>query len=215
MLEAAWAESNSVKEPVTFVDRSWRQEEKGGQLMAGRRSGLQVWVLGSAAVMVLGSFGPWIKALGQSISGVDGSNDGWLVIALATIGGLLFYASRSHRAAGVWATLGGAGGLAITIHDRSRVQHAIDHGGALTKALASVGWGLNVALIASGSMVLSGLISLAQTRTPQTHPQPASEMSPPSSPPPDSGSQTLNPPATASPDSTPPALAPPTAPPES
>jgi hypothetical protein len=214
MLQAACAKSKLVKEAVTFVDRSWRQEEKGGQSMAGRRSGLQAWVLGSAAVMVLGSFGPWIKALGQSVSGVDGSNDGWFVIALAAIGGLLFYASRSHRAAGVWAILGGAGGLAITIHDRTRVQHAIDQGGALTKALASVGWGLNVALIASGSMVLSGLISLAQTNTPQAAPQPASEMSPPSSPPPDSGSQTLNQPA-AAPGSTPPAWAPPTAPPES
>lgn len=184
-------------------------------MLAGRRSGLQAWVLGSAGVMVLGSFGPWIKALGQSVSGVDGSNDGWFVVALAAIGGLLFYASRSHRAAGVWAILAGAGGLAITIHDRSRVQHAIDQGGALTKALASVGWGLNVALIASGSMVLAGLISLAQTKTLRPPPQAASEMTVPSSPPPDSDSQTFASSATEAPGSTPPALAPPIAPPES
>jgi hypothetical protein len=40
--------------------------------MTGERKGLQYWVLASALGMVLGAFGPWVKALGQSVSGVDG-----------------------------------------------------------------------------------------------------------------------------------------------
>src|SRR5436309_14409061 len=82
---------------------------------------LQWWVLGSAALMVIGAFGPWVKALGQSVGGTDGSNDGWLVVAAAVIGGLLFYATRTHRTAGVWALLGGIGGVAVTLYDRSQV----------------------------------------------------------------------------------------------
>src|SRR2546422_7564494 len=97
------------------------------------------WVFGSAALMIVGAFGPWVKALGQSVGGTDGSNDGWLVVAAAGLGGLLFYLTRSQRAAGVWAFLGGSGGVAVTLYDRSNVQDAIDQGGAFARALVQVG----------------------------------------------------------------------------
>lgn len=125
--------------------------------MAGEKKGLQWWVFGSVAAMVLGALGPWVKALGQSVSGIDGANDGWLLIAAAALGGLLFYASRATRGAGIWALLGGAAGVAITLYDRNNVQHAIDQGGALTAALASVAWGLNLGLAASVSLGVAGL----------------------------------------------------------
>jgi hypothetical protein len=119
------------------------------------RQGLQWWVLGSAALMVVGAFGPWVKALGQSVGGTDGSNDGWLVVAAAVISGLLFYAMRAQRAAAVWPLLGGIAGLAITLYDRSNVQNAIDKGGPFAQALVQVGWGLNLGLAASASMTVA------------------------------------------------------------
>jgi hypothetical protein len=108
--------------------------------------------------MAVGAFGPWVKALGQSVGGTDGSNDGWLVVAAALIGGLLFYMTRTQRAAGVWALLGGIAGVAVTLYDRSNVQNAINSGGALTHALVQVGWGLNLALAASASMAIAGAV---------------------------------------------------------
>jgi hypothetical protein len=124
--------------------------------MSGRQK-FQWWVFGSAALMLIGAFGPWVKALAQSVGGTDGSNDGWLVVAAAVIGSLLFYASRTSRSAGVFVLLAGAAGLGITLYDRNNIQSKIDQGGALVKAFASVGWGLNLALIASASMTVAGL----------------------------------------------------------
>lgn len=130
--------------------------------VAGQSKGIQYWVIASMALAVLGSFGPWVKALGQSVSGVDGSNDGWLVIGAVLLGGLLFYATRTSRGAGLWALLGGGAGLAITIYDRSNVQNVIDSSG-LASALVQVGWGLNVALAGSASLAVAGLVGLLQS----------------------------------------------------
>jgi hypothetical protein len=128
------------------------------------KQGLQWWVLGSAALMVIGAFGPWVKALGQSVSGTDGSNDGWLVVAAAVLGGLLFYTTRTSRSGAVWALLGGVAGLGVTLYDRSHVERAISHAGLLARALVQVGWGLNLALAASLSMAAAGVVCLFQQR---------------------------------------------------
>jgi hypothetical protein len=142
--------------------------------------GLRLWVLGSAALMVIGAFGPWVKVLGQSVGGTDGSNDGWLVVAAAVVGGLLFYVARGHRSGGLWALLAGIAGIAVTLHDRSKVENAINEGGEFARALAQVGWGLNLALAASVSMAIAGLVYLFQ----QTRAQPplARPAPPPSTP---------------------------------
>lgn len=156
--------------------------------------GVQWWVLGSAALMVVGAFGPWVKALGVSVGGTDGSNDGWLVVAAAAIGGLLFWSLRERRGGGIWALLGGIAGAAVSLYDRSNVQDAINQGGAFTQALAQVGWGLNLDLIASISMTIAAAVYIFQTQDqPGLRP-----ILPPSEPPPVEG---------------PPATPPPTAPP--
>ena len=161
--------------------------------------GVRYWALASAALMVVGAFGPWVKALGISVGGTDGSNDGWLVVVVAAVGGLLFYATRRDRGAGLWALLGGAAGTAITLYDRSHVQHAIADGGLLGQAVVQVGWGLNLALIASISFGLAGIVRLAQgsetaaapaplpsnpsARTAATEPPPTTPPSVPTPPP--------------------------------
>ena len=144
-------------------------------------------MFGSAALMIVGAFGPWVQALGQSVGGTDGSNDGWLVVAAALIGGLLFYATRSSRSAGVWALLGGIGGIAVALYDRSHLQNAIDHGGPLARALVQVGWGLNLALAASVSMTIAAAVYWLMAREQeqeqeQPFPQPSAVPSPTSAP---------------------------------
>lgn len=126
---------------------------------------IQWWMLASGALMLLGAFGPWVTALGMSAAGTDSSNDGWLVVAAALIGGGLCYAARNRRVAGVWALLGGIAGLAVTAYDRGNVQDAINHGGPFAQALAHVGWGLNLALVASASMAIAGVVALTRARS--------------------------------------------------
>jgi hypothetical protein len=98
--------------------------------------------------------------LGQSVAGTDGGNDGWLVVSAAVIGGGLTFLLRRNRGAGIPALLGGLLGGTVTIYDRSHVSDAIQKGGAFTQALAQIGWGLNLAMIASISLAVAGLVWL-------------------------------------------------------
>jgi hypothetical protein len=131
--------------------------------MSSMRQGLLIWISASAALMVLGSFGPWVKVFAMSASGIDGHNDGWLVVAAAALAVLLFFLRRDSRAGGVWALLGGLAGTAITFHDRLKVSSAISDGGELVQAAAQVGWGLNVALLGSVSLTIAGLVWVAKS----------------------------------------------------
>jgi ribosomal protein L40E len=129
----------------------------------GKHEWFLVWGSASAVFMLIGAFGPWLKALGQSVSGTDGGNDGWGVVAIAVIAGLLFFASRGLRAAGWWPLIGGAIATFVTVHDRNHVSNAISHGGALAQALVHVGWGLNLAMVASISFAIAGLVWLMRS----------------------------------------------------
>lgn len=124
--------------------------------------GIQWWLFASVALMLGGAFGPWASFLAVSVSGADGSNDGWVVVGAALVGGGLAYATRSSRGAGVCAFLGGGAGFVVTAHDRGHVQTAINQGGAFARALVHVGWGLNLALAASISMAFAGVAAVLQ-----------------------------------------------------
>lgn len=159
-----------------------------------RQQAMLGWVLGSAALMVLGAFGPWVKALGQSVSGTDGGNDGWIVVAAAVIAAVLFYRLREVPAAGIWPLIGGVIGAIVTLYDRNNINDAIEEGGAFARALAQVGWGLNLAIIASISFAVAGALwwrkhpeiySDEQTPnavTPDTPERPATDTRPPYGP---------------------------------
>jgi hypothetical protein len=125
----------------------------------------QVWVYASAGVMILGAFGPWIKALGTSVSGTDGSNDGWFVAGAAVLGAALFYLARDETSGAVWPFLAGLAGLGITLYDRHNIQDRIHSGGVLLQAAASIGWGLNLAIIGSASLTVAAAVAQNQLRS--------------------------------------------------
>jgi hypothetical protein len=129
---------------------------------SSRRQGFLVWVYASAGLMALGAFGPWVKVLGHSVGGTDGSNDGWLVVAAAALGALIFSLQRNSQRSGLWAVLGGIAGAGVTIYDRENVSSAIQSGGALAQALVQIGWGLNLAMIASISFAIAGVVWVAK-----------------------------------------------------
>jgi len=115
------------------------------------------WVLASAALMVVGAFGPWVELLGLSAGGTDGGNDGWLVIAVAVAAAALFLWQRRKARAGAAALAGGVLGAIITIYDRSNVGDAAGEAGQAGE-LVQVGWGLNLAIGASISLAIAGIV---------------------------------------------------------
>ncbi len=114
-------------------------------------------VVGSAALMVVGSFGPWAKVPALTVSGTDGSNDGWFVVAIAVVTGAVFLWKRETARAGFVAIVGGVLGAAVAMYDRSNLNDASSDGGELGE-LVQVGWGLNLAMVASISLAIAGAV---------------------------------------------------------
>ena len=110
--------------------------------------------------MVMGAFGPWINALGVGVSGLEGSNDGWIVLCAGLLGGLLFFGTHTSAYAGVWALMAGVIGSVTTIYDRHHISSVIAKGGPLASAVAHIGWGLNLAMLASISLTIGGIVWL-------------------------------------------------------
>ena len=109
---------------------------------------------GSVAGLVIGSFGPWAKVTvfsGASISGVDGSNDGWVILGLAAIAAMALL----RQASGNWRGIGVLGVLAfaLALYDRSHVQHVAGKSGIIT-----IGWGLNLVLAGSIGLLIAAYV---------------------------------------------------------
>ena len=126
-----------------------------------RQQALFWWVVASAALMVVGSFGPWAKVLGFTVSGTDGSNDGWFVVAIAVVAGAVLLWKRRKTQAGFAAIVGGVLGASVAMYDRSNVKDAASESGEVGE-LVQVGWGLNLALVASISLAISGAVWLVK-----------------------------------------------------
>jgi hypothetical protein len=110
------------------------------------------WAMASAAVAVLGSFGPWAKVLGIiSVSGTDG--DGWLVIVAVLVAVALIIV-RERRDLRLWSLLlaAVAGGLAAAtaIYDWTNLSRVANETGFI-----EAGWGIYLATFGSVSLVLA------------------------------------------------------------
>jgi hypothetical protein len=115
--------------------------------------------------MVIGSFGPWARALGiVSVSGTDG--DGWIVIGAGVVAAiaLVRQAGTRTRRPYIVAALAGALGIVVTGVDLAELS---DKGSAdlfgETLHLVEPAWGIYVAL--AGSIVVTGLAMLALVRS--------------------------------------------------
>lgn len=131
--------------------------------MDNKRFPIIAWVaLGAAAAMVVGAFGPWIKApFGISVSGTDGANDGWVIVGSAALGalGALGFGRLGQRAYCVITLAGGIAGAATGWYDRGEVRDRIE-----AADFGSIGWGLNLSLVASAVLAMVGLFGLLGVR---------------------------------------------------
>lgn len=117
-------------------------------------------VFAGAAVlmMAVGAIGPWAKGpLGSSLSGIDGSNDGWVVLAvtLAAAVSAAAHWRAPRRGTGAVLLLCAAVNGYLTYNDRQSVQELVTSDGAV--GLVSVGWGLSLALAGAVLLALAGV----------------------------------------------------------
>jgi hypothetical protein len=133
------------------------------------------WAAASAALMVVGSFGPWARAFVFTVSGVDG--DGWFVVAAAGVAGVVLYLHRRRDGATRWplfvAALMGLVGLVVVGVDGkdifgSQATGSADDffGGA---DLVQPGWGIVMAGLASASLAVAALVLFAMTHRSTSH----------------------------------------------
>jgi len=121
---------------------------------------LKVWLgIVCAVGMFIGAFGPWAKALtlagSVSVSGTDGSGDGWFVVVAAILAVLALLGAARRESAGLAAVASALGlaSAAICIWDRHDFQFENESG------LATAGWGVNLAAITSiGLAIFAALL---------------------------------------------------------
>jgi Protein of unknown function (DUF2510) len=135
------------------------------------RAGLFVWALVSAGLMTVGAFGPWVTALGViSVNGWDvQKKEAGILIVLALLGALAVFTQRTTSTSGSVAVFAGLGGLLLTGWEHHRITSALASAAAASStqsfihmdvgAIVHVGWGLDLALLASASLMLAGIAS--------------------------------------------------------
>ena len=129
------------------------------------------WVLGSAVLMIVGAFGRWATVQGPAgppleWSGINSSFHGWIIVAAAAIGCGLAVAMRRAPATGGWALAVGIAGIAVTARGHSQIDHLI-HLGRIHHYFVQgqLDWGFWLALAASVSIAVAGVVALIQARS--------------------------------------------------
>lgn len=124
-------------------------------------SGPAIVAVAAVLLMAVGAIGPWAKGpLGSSLSGIDGSNDGWVVLVVALVAGLstLGYWHQPRKGTGVVLLVCAAVNGYLTYNDRESVRELVTSDG--TAGLVTVGWGLSLALVGAAVLALAGVAML-------------------------------------------------------
>lgn len=126
------------------------------------RSTVALWLAAvCAGGMALGAIGPWARGpLGTTVNGLDGSNDGWILIGAAAITVLCLWLHRRSAGRGslMLMLLAGLISGGVTLYDRQSGSTAT--GGSFD--VVEVGWGVNLGLAASVGLVVCVLALFAR-----------------------------------------------------
>jgi uncharacterized membrane protein (UPF0136 family) len=116
--------------------------------------------LAAAVGLVIGSIGPWVSVLGLTESGLDKDGVITLPCALGAIAGLIHHDRKGTRGGLIAALVLGALSTLITIIDYFDVQGEDVQG----VDLASVEWGLYLAVFASIALLVTSLMLFLRHR---------------------------------------------------
>jgi hypothetical protein len=114
-----------------------------------------IWLEASAALMIVGVYGPWVTVRGSGVPGTTEGTRGWIVLTAGLLAAGIVWFRRATRSAGVYVFVTGVAAVAAVAYDRTHLDEAIGTGAAVAAA-AQAGWGLNLALAASVSLAVAG-----------------------------------------------------------
>jgi hypothetical protein len=117
---------------------------------------ITAWVEVSAALAVVGVFGPWVTVHGSSVPGTTAGNRGWLVLIAALVGAGVFWFRRWSRSAGVYAAVAGVVAVAAASYDRTHLANAIGDS-KVVAAHVGAGWGLDLSFVGAVSLTIAGV----------------------------------------------------------
>lgn len=126
------------------------------------------------ALIIVGAFGPWVRHVLGSVSGLDG--DGVITLLAGLVAtGVLFRARRSPLTRGALATVVLCALLtaAVAIYhlvDISNLNADADAGPFAELARVFPGWGLYMTLVGAGAAAIGGGMLLNETRLPAPSP---------------------------------------------
>ena len=120
------------------------------------------WAVVSAVLMAIGAFGPWVTLLGTFTARGTDDGAGWTVVGAAVVAAVaLGFLLRSRRR---WLCLipllAGLLGVAITAYNLHEVW--TDSDVLFGSRLEEAAWGIYVALVGSGSLVLAALAAASR-----------------------------------------------------
>jgi len=129
---------------------------------------VQLFVLGGAVALAVGSFLPWVKAsagiFSVTTNGTDG--DGVLTLILAVLVVALFLLVKPRRVAAIVTTVLAVVAAGIALYDTVNVSNkAHDLASSASGVSASIGVGLILAAIASVVLLAGGIMSIVETRS--------------------------------------------------
>jgi hypothetical protein len=138
-----------------------------------QRAGVFTWALVSAGFMIIGAFSPWVTVLGViSVNVWDvQKKEAGILIVLALLGAVAVFTRRTSPTSGSVATFTGLGGLVLTVWEHHRITSALTGAApqyqSFVGAIIHIGWGLDVAVVASLSLMLAGIASFFVGEAPE------------------------------------------------
>ena len=133
------------------------------------RTSMPIWAGVSAAVMAVGSLGPWVRTFIINLSGVDGS-DGWIVIGCAAVAGMVlyrYYKRRGRIALNLCIVIicGAFGFIVFVVHGVDVFGTQADENGLFGKGdLIRPGWGLIAVGASSLSLIIAAYVLWVKER---------------------------------------------------
>ena len=120
---------------------------------------LRIWASLSCGLMVFGVYKPWIhvSGFGFSYSGLDLGNHGWEVLAAAAATAAVHILVRRRSIVSAVTAISGAVATALALYDHHHVSSLVDRYGSFSGRIVTIGWGLDLTIAASISLLLSGL----------------------------------------------------------